>query len=197
MKTIKISDEDYKTLMELSKELQEQDNHGNAFPYFWEPRSKKLEVNIHNEGSVTRIYHDGEMYSPKSLAEYDDELWEEFITKECDLLWNEQCYSEDYESEWIAFIDCKSDWEYQVWTEDWKQSTDHNPSLFLSDVQNYCKTNTHHLGRDPGTYARTIWRMPKMEALVKAVYRLNPQPKKNINHEALRFVYPKKDNKND
>lgn len=156
-----------------------------------EARSKKLEVNIHDEGSITRIYHDGEVYSPKSLAEYDNYLWEEFITKECNLPWFEKYYSEKYEKEWIEFIDCKSDWYYQVWTEDWKESTDHNPSLFLSDVQNYCKTNTLHLGKDPNTYARTIWRMPKMEALVKAIYRLNPQPKDEVNREALRFVYPK------
>lgn len=44
MKTITVSDEDYKVLMELSKELQKQDNHGQAFSYFWKLEVKSLKL---------------------------------------------------------------------------------------------------------------------------------------------------------
>jgi hypothetical protein len=63
-----------------------------------------------------------------------------------------------------------------------------HPSLFRSDVQGFVKHNTHHLGRNPHTYARTIWRMPKMESLVEAVMRLNKEHTEEVNHEAARYM---------
>ncbi len=201
MKTIEVSNEDYEILIELSKELQTQPNHGQAFPYFWEPASEKLVTNVNGEGEVTKIYYDCDTYSPEDYAENHHELYLEFLndadhfeTHEDALKYDEDNgheYITDLETEWIEYIECHSN-DAVVYSSDWEQSTDHNPSLFLSDVQGYIEGNKHHLGRNPRTYARTIHRMPKMQQLIECIYRLNKQPAEDVNQEAKRFVYLEK-----
>ncbi len=190
MKTIKVSEKDYEVLMELSKELQTQTNNYQAFPYFWEPSSMKTEVNIHGEGKEVEVYYDCETYTLEEFAESDElEEYKKFIDWEDIEVQDKEniTYDKDLESEWQSYIDSEID-DADVWTLDWKQQQDHNPSLFLSDVKGYIKNNAHHLGRDPHTYSRTISRMPKMEKLVECLLRFNKEvPEEEINNEALRF----------
>ena len=63
-----------------------------------------------------------------------------------------------------------------------------NFSLFKSDVKGFIRGNSHHLGGKPHTYARTFFRMNKMEELVRIIYKLNPQPKETVNHEARLYI---------
>ena len=195
MKTIRVSDEDYKTLMELSKELQTQQNHHQAFPYFWEAASEKLVPNVNDEGEIVTYVKDGERISLEYYAEEHPKLYEEFLDEE-DIAFESGNvdYREDLKEKWGEFI---KEWDMDVcrYTEDWEQSTDHNPSLFLSDVQDYIKYNSHHLGRKPRTYANTIWRMAKMESLVACIYKLNKQPKDKVNNEAQSIVFKKEKGK--
>lgn len=188
MKSITVSDEDYETLMALSKELQAQENHHQAFPYFWEPASERLEIDPNNDGEVAQIF-DHEMcesYSPEEYAEHDHELYNKFL----DFEGYEGCeYIEEYEYEWVRYLSLFC--PVRAYSSNWEQKIDHNPSLFLSDVKNYIETNKHHLGRNPHTYANTVHRMPKMSALIEAIYRLNPQPKDEVNQEAKRFIFKK------
>jgi hypothetical protein len=187
MKTIEVSDKDYETLMELSKELLIQDNNSQAFPYFWEPSSYKLKHDVNDEGEVKEIYLDGETYSLEGFAEAYDEDWEEFV-KENEL--EDDGYDNSLEYEWEEFITDKY-WDARAYSSNWKRETEHNPSLFMSDVKGFIEYNQHHLGKDPHTYSRSIWRMPKMEKLVSCLLRLNSNvPEECINHEAL--VYKKK-----
>lgn len=192
MKTITVTDKDYETLMELSKELQTQTNNYQAAPYFWEPSSYKQEVNIHGEGEEVLVYYDCDEYTLQDFAENYEELygiflryanlWDEAQSAESNLL-----YTKDTEDAWKDYIE-RHIFGATIWTVDWKQTHDHNPSLFLSDVENYIKCNKHHLGRKPRTYSRTIWRMPKMEQLVQCLLRLNTEVEETeMNHEALRF----------
>jgi len=187
MKTIEVSDEDYETLMALSKELQLQDNTGQTFPYFWEPSSKKLVTNVNDEGSIVRIYdgNTSESYTLSDYAEYEEALWEQFLDHKDSSVRN---YSEEDEDDWLEFIKDNKD-DVRVYTMDYERICDHNPSLFMSDVDAYCKNNTHHLGLDPHAFSHSMWRMPKMQALVEAIYRINKQPKETVNDEARRFVY--------
>lgn len=185
MKTITVSDEDYKTLMELSKELQTQANHHQAFPYFWEPSSKKREVNQHGEGSlVVFINEDSELCEPLEIWQDDEDLKNEFINDQ-DL--DEETEFDEVEELWVEHLSFHSD-KYNVQTMDWVDKQEHNPSLFLSDVQNFIKYNKHHLGKDPHTYSRSVWRMPKMQSLVECVLRLNKDHGEEVNHEAKRFI---------
>jgi len=192
MKTIELSDEDYDALMKFSKELQTQDNNGQRFPYYWCPSSEKLEYNVNDEGEETFIFDSSqcESYTPEQYAEVAESLWSDYLTEkgeigECGYL---RDYIEDDEYDWIEYINANSK-NTRVYTKDWNREVDYNPSLFYSDVENYCKTNKHHLGRKPSPYSHSFWRMPKMEALVEIIYRVNKQPKELVNEEARRFVY--------
>lgn len=190
MKTIEVTDKDYEVLMELSKELQTQTNNGQAFPYFWEPASYKQEVNIHGEGEDTEVYYDGESYSLQEFAEdfpihYISFLEDEgqYVDKEDK--YNNYEYHKLLEGRWQDYIEYYVD-DADVWTLDWKHTCDHNPSLFLSDVEQYVKYNQHHLGKDLHTYSRTIQRMPNMTRLIECLLRMNNTiEEENINHEAL------------
>lgn len=182
MKNIQVSDEDYKVLMELSKELQLQDNNGQAFPYFWEPSSIKEEQG--NEDDTPMVYNEGETYTLEECSiEYPD-IYSNFLYKERHYDTDNIEYSDIDESDWKHYIERQ--FEFSVFYIKKERSTDHNPSLFQSDVKNFVENNSHHLGEKPATYSRSIWRMPKMISLVSAIYRLNKQPENEVNHEARR-----------
>lgn len=192
---LEINEEDFKVLMELSKELQLQDNNGQAFPYFWEPSSEKLVPNFHDEGNKIQIHDNDQCETYNSIEKFleygnEEEFWEKFC-KEEDL--GEIEYNEkEHESDFLEFLKGHKNDRFHVFSSDWKRERDHNPSLFFSDVKGYCESNSHHLGRKPMPYSDSIWRMPKMQKLVELLMRLNPQSKEEINHEALRFVHLKK-----
>lgn len=185
MKTIKVSDADYETLMGLSRELQLQPNHGQAFPYYWEPRSDHREYNLNGEGEYQIVVLDSEEYDPVELAEEDPELFGEFLAGE-GILESYQGWSgsmkvtirEELRCEWVSWLCCNKN--YTLYTYDMEPKRDHNPSLFLDDVKGYIEHNQHHLGPNAHTYANTVWRMPRMEQLVGALYRINPQPEEDV-----------------
>jgi len=186
MKTISVSDEDFTLLMSLSKELQEQENDGQAFPYFWSPRSTRFVKGDDNDEAC--IYTDGSVSSLEEFAENDPELWSAFL-KDND---EEQCAYDDALADiwdWKEYIEDASPDHYVVYRAK-EQVQENNFSLFKGDVKGHIKCNSHHLGKDPHTYANTIFRMPKMEALIKAIYRLNQATDIKVGHEALRFARP-------
>jgi len=176
MKPIFLSNEDYELLMALSKELQTQPYHVQAAPRYWEPSSEKLEPNFNDEGEIIQIFDHGrcENYTPEEYAEAAQAEYDKFMKEQTECLGiKDQSYLGEYEEEWIEYIRDNID-NARVYSSDWTRKTEHNPSLFLSDVQGYIEANKHHLGRNPQTYANTIWRMPKMEALVDLICRINP-----------------------
>lgn len=169
MKTIQMSDEDYKTLMELSKELQTQQHDSQAFPRFWSPRSTKYEIGTGDDEKG--FYFDGEFETSQELFN-DDDLRKKYLK-------NEEMKAEtDFSGidlySWEKFL------EEEGYTMAYRRETevlDNNFSLFKSDVKKYIRLNKHHLGKAPHTYANTIFRMHKMEKLIKCLYRLNPMEK--------------------
>jgi len=146
---IEISKNDYKKLIELSKELQTQTNNSQAYPYFWEPSSYRMEMNPHGEGQDIRVYHDTELYGFLEFAECDDyENYNKFLKykmkfefdddeeeSEDNIRYNLNEYYPDLEEEWKDYIEDDID-DTEVYTFDWNQKQDHNPSLFMSDVKN-------------------------------------------------------------
>ena len=191
MKTIPLSNKDYHELMALSRELQTQENHSQAFPYFWEAASEKLEIDPNDEGKVVKIYDNDqeETYTAEKYADDDPEFYEKFLLKEeveIKVIGEPEPYDFDLENEWLDYIELHRD--VHVFSENWNQKTDHNPSLFLDDVKSYIKHNQHHLGRNPQTYARSVWWMPKMQKLIEIILRLNPQPDNIVNPEVRRFL---------
>jgi len=185
MKNIQVTDEDYELLMEFSKELQTQTNNHQAFPYFWVPSSYKLELNYHDEGSVIQIVdEDSEIYDLETYAESDEfEEYNKFLDDEEDTEeYTRNEYHVDLEYTWTDWI--RNNCTANVYTSDYEQQQEHNPTLFKSDADNYVATNAHRLGKDPHTYSNTIIRMPKMISLIGAVCRLNKDvPEGEINDE--------------
>jgi len=77
MKTIEFTDEDHATLLELCKEIQTQENDGQAFPYFWEPMSGRYKPSPIEEGEVVFEF-EGKNHTPESMWENDvDAMWED------------------------------------------------------------------------------------------------------------------------
>lgn len=176
MRAIELSESDYNDLMNLCKELQTQENDHQAFPYFWEPASYTKEASVNEEGEI-KFYDNNNCCSSTPEEMWKDDSYE--ILKESFLELHEDfnensTYEEVNEyDEWVEFI--KDDGDFSLWYEEEVHKTEHNPSLFKSDVKNFITHNKHHLGGKPHTYARTIWRMPNMIKLVKILCNINKQ----------------------
>jgi hypothetical protein len=184
MKTIELSDEDYDALMELSEELQRQENDSQAFPYFWGPRSTKSGIGTEDD---TPLVYDGSACETSTLsgyAENNDELFSEFLLSE-GVSPNTE-YEEIEEYEWRSYI--MRDRDLSIVYEREEEVSEHNFSLFKSDVKGFIDNNAHHLGDNPHTYARTFFRMQKMERLIKIIYGLASVPEDDVNDEAKRYI---------
>ena len=186
MKTIQVSDADYDLLVELSKELQSQENDSQAFPYFWHPMSTKEDIGTEDDTPMVYDSNAAECYTLSDFAENNEDVFLEFLAEEEEP--ENTKYEDIDEWDWQRFVEYSVDDASIVYSRE-VDKPEQNFSLFKDDVKNFIRCNKHHLGGDPRTYARTVWRMPKMEALVGAVYRLFPLPKNEVNHEARRFVY--------
>lgn len=169
-KKIELSDSDYDSLMELCKEMQTQENDCQAHPYYWEPRSSKPVQSPNEEGELMFGYDDSSS-TPENM--WDDSYFEDNKAAFLEGIGSENAEYLDIEDEWIDFIE--SDPNFTKWYQVIEQQTEHNPSLFKSDVKGFIEGNKHHLGKDPHTYANTIWRMPKMIKLVSILCRINKQ----------------------
>jgi hypothetical protein len=186
MKTINVSDKDYELLMELSRELQAQENDHQAFPYFWSPRSTKDGIGTEDDTPMVYDNDAAETYTLEEYSKVNERLFRKFLN-ENEL--EEDSEVDEYECEWSIFIDnCRNHDLVIIYSRD-EEVIDNNFSLFKSDVKNYIDNNKHHLGRNPHTYANTITRMDKMEKLIEIIYRLNPQKEKHVNPEARRYVF--------
>ncbi|GEM_PF-2858880 len=185
MPTIEIDQSDYDLLMAMSKELQMQENDSQAFPYFWGPMSKKEGIGTNDD--EPRIY-DGnaaETYTPDDFADNNEDKFSLFLAE--NELPEDTEYIDIDESEWMSWVeencpDCSIVYSRE------EDVSEPNFSLFKSDVQNHISGNRHHLGKNPHTYARTFFRMEKMEDLVRIIYRMNPIPEEQVNEEARRYV---------
>ena len=184
MKTIELTDEAYDELMALAAELQLQENDSQAHPVIWTPSSLKKIVVAEGCGQEYLIDDEGHEYLPVELK------YEEHCEDDANTYW--ECYLQSNydveEYEHISYDD--QEYDFTEWLVDnygfrkicleEQRICEDNPSVFKSDVKNFCETNQHHLGKDPRTFAHTSWRMPKMTRLVELVAGLNRQPKENI-----------------
>jgi len=177
MKKLNLTDNEYDLLMSLSKELQEQDNDWQAFPYFWEPRSTKTVLGTEDDNPIIYSSNAGETLSLKDYAEYNEEEFRRFLRN--DELNEPTDYKDILEEDWMFWL-ISYDSDISIVYEKEEKVSEHNFSFFKSDVQHFIKFNAHHLGLNPHTYARTFFRMDKMEKLMKLIYKLNKtNPKTN------------------
>lgn len=182
-KYIEVSDDDYNILMELSKELQIQDNDGQAFPYYWSPSSLEYITDYYN-GDITMILIDDE---PCPITEFKEQYPEEY-----DIFLKE--FIDDYNRAFDIDIDIVDLIEFiektfsgvHIYYQKEERIINNNISIFKSDVINFCKNNHYRLGTDPKPYANSIFRMNKMKLLIECLCRLNNSiPSTDINNELL------------
>lgn len=184
MKAITITDKDYELLMELSKELQLQENDCQAFPYFWHPISTKDGIGTEDDTPILYDNNAADTITVEQYAEDNPELFKEYLYREgCS---DDEEFSEIDVVEFAEYV-CYKNKDLQIfWTRE-EEVNEPNFSLFKSDVTEHIAGNRHHLGENPRTYARTFFRMRRMEQLLRILYRLNHVPEDKCNHEALNY----------
>jgi hypothetical protein len=159
MKTIKISDEVYKGLKEISEQMKTQSHRGTAMPYFFQVQTKKR-ISV-PEGNGTEAWHyDG------SLIETDKEIedtvneykgWDEGNTEFNDL--------EHYEVDSIL-----EDAGYSKVNYDYEEVLEN--AFFTSKAcDDHIKRNGHNLSH-PVNYLSHAFRNPEMELISQFLVEL-------------------------
>ena len=143
-KTITLSEEDYNSLMDLCKEMQIQENDGQAHPYFWEPMSSRYVTSPDDEGEVM-FHYDCENYTPEEMWNGGfEEMKKSFLELECDDKEEKDVIYSEIEDEWVSFIEETGGYDFTKWYSVLEQKSEHNPSLFKSDVKDFIQYNKHH-----------------------------------------------------
>lgn len=160
MKTIEISDEMYASLMELSKEIANQDHRATAMPYFFQIQTKELIHVPEGNGTMCWVY-DG--VSIESEEEINQALYE----------WK----SEAVPLEEIAKMD---EFEKESMMEEagyWKAWYDHtykyqNSFFTAKGCKQHIKENHYHY-TEPTDYLNHAGRNPEMELVMKFLCELS------------------------
>lgn len=185
IRKLEVREEDYTLLKELVHELQTQENDSQAFPYFWGPRSKQESLGTSDDTPMVYDTESAESYTLEGYAECNEEVFSIFLSNN-DLPQDTE-YGDIDEDDWQSWVESYP--HVYITYSRMEYVSENNFSLFKSDVKQHIKTNSHHLGDNPHTYARTVWRMPKMEKLIQAIYRLFPAEEEEVNEEARRYVF--------
>lgn len=155
MKTIEVTDEMYEFLMNLSKEIKEQDNRCTAMPYFFQVRETK-EVAAHRGCGTEVMYSSGyetELRTDKEKIEWIKENFELFDGKgygdECDWILDEMLDSVGFE---VFNVDV--DYEYS------------NVFFTSKACDEHIRINRHNL-KQPVSFIQHAFRNQEMEMIFK------------------------------
>jgi hypothetical protein len=157
MKQILVTDEVYEFLMDLSKEINTQDNRSTADPYFYQIQEKKRVPS--SEGCGEKAWYcDGTMLTTdedekEAIFEYND--WD------LDSEEHQKLYSKMDESDREAIL---SGNYREVWYED----TEEYSNFFLTerDCEKHIKLNCYHYNQ-PRSYVKHAFRSYEFEKVIK------------------------------
>ena len=171
MKTIKIPRETYRFLLELTQEIENQDNRATAAPYAYMIRE---EVDYEDEeGETTFFNQEGESYNYEELEEaFRDDLAddEESVLKKLrydsidDFDPSDTCVLKEYaDSQDYRELGISKEMRY----------SSYNPNCFLTEkaAKQHIKSNHYHFNK-PQDYVIHLWRNPEMKNLLKAVFEI-------------------------
>lgn len=159
MKTIKVTDEMYEFLVNLSNELNSQDHRGTRMPYFFQIQTKE-QIAV-PEGHGTEAWHlDGELIETKEEIE---QAVNEF--KEWDGHTTRFNHLQDYEVEEILESAGYSKVNY-----DYRANLE-NSFLTSKACDNHIKTNKHNL-KSPINYLSGAHRNPELEMVMRFLCEL-------------------------
>jgi len=169
MKTIKITDKMYSSLMELSKEINSQDHRSMSMPYFFQVQTEKGVVALEGCGdTVYWVDSDGlELRTKEDIEEYiKDYISDEFGDKtaeEISLYFIDKIKGK--EADWLLNKDFRRvDIVFEKRYE--------NSFFTAKACQENINANKHHYNK-PVTYLNGAFRNPEMELVMKFLCELN------------------------
>lgn len=163
MKKIKVTDEMYKALVELSNELNSQDNRATAMPYFYQIQTKEQVPTM--EGCGVEAWH----YDSR-LIETDEEIKEaifEYQEWELNSVTNNKMYNAIAESEKEDILERIgfNKVNYDI--------IDKYENAFLTEkgCRKHIEANKHHY-KKPVDYLAHAFRNPELETVLKFLCEL-------------------------
>ena len=143
---IEISDESFRFIKALIKEIDNQDNRCTASPYFYVIREKKTRPAHFGCGDYIGYFYDGETFDKQDLMNTfelkSEDAFEEFIDSNDFEILDFTCSHEDAEMSNVFFTE--------------KACHDHIE-------------NNHYHFRDPKSYVKHAWRNPEIQNIIKAL----------------------------
>lgn len=182
----KITEEEKAFLRELQKELNTQDNCGQADPRFWVIKGTEKVFRV-EDGEIALCSYDVTICGVEKIIEYiKEEILPDINEIYTDSEHPEGVYSildYDFGDLDIAIdderetydLDDLGEWLSEKTGEDYcfrtyeEKSKIYENTMFLTqkDAEEHLKANHYHYSEDAHTYAMTAWRDPRMEQLIK------------------------------
>lgn len=176
----KITEEEREFLRKLQKELNTQDDCGQADPRFWVIRGTEKIYGM-EDGEIALFSDDVTIHGIEESIEYiRNELLPD-INKFLDIPFiledygfgepvilqddEQKTYDLDDLEEWLSEKTGENYW-FRRYEE---QNTIYENTMFLTrkDAEEHLRANHYHYSKDAHTYAMTAWRAPRMEKLIK------------------------------
>lgn len=160
MKTIEVEDSLYEALLEISKEMQTQDNRCTASPYYACIQTKEKNYRQDCDGEVI-VYHTDDYDSEFDFDELKQYCEDRDIEIPEDLDWDDHYDVNDFISENTTLIQGSYDWKYKT----------QNVFFTTKACENHIKQNHYHYN-DPRSYIEYAFRNPEMELIQKFLLSL-------------------------
>lgn len=168
MKTIELTDEDYKELMDLIKEYKTQEHDLQAYPRMWTVECTHRDTTCMEYEAEDYVICNGDYtYLSSIIDDLKNDKYTDWIEDEEAL---EQFIKNPDEDDLIEYF---KDNDYTVVPVKDEERKELNATLFKSDAKTHIKINGHKLKKNPHTYAFTPYRMPKMHRLVDILMKLD------------------------
>lgn len=168
MKTIKVNDEMYDFLMDLSNELNTQDHRCTAMPYFFQVRETK-ECPAH-EGNGTEVLYSSEYELELRTEEEKIEFLKDHVENYKDIGWDDELSEIDELDEYtIDSILCQDDFD-KFYVDDIHE---YSNCFFTSKAcDEHIRINGHNLHK-PINYLNHAYRNVEIDTLLKFLCELN------------------------
>ncbi len=154
MKTIHVSDENYEFLMNLSRELNEQDNRGTRTPYFFQVQIRH-QIAAPDGNGITAWFNDGHLV--ETYEEIKELIEEQMIEMELSKQYSSMSDSDkEYFLESIGYKKVYYDYEFRY----------ENAFLTSKACDAHIEANRHNLS-SPVNYLSYASRNPELEKLME------------------------------
>lgn len=165
MKTIQLTDQEYDFLMQLSNELNTQDNRATASPYFYQVRETKHIPTGENMGNPVCVLDDTVLRTEEEIKQAVFEYQE----------WNLSCEAHQRKYKYLSQWDIEAIMEHN-YRQCWETTTEVYSNAFLTEkaVKEHIRLNRHNLSA-PQDYLQHAYRNPELEQLLEILKRIGKE----------------------